>query len=122
MNHPDTDIFRAIVSDVAAERIRQEDLRAAGKFEKTAASEGSTDNVALRIYGEELTEALDEYDLVTRLQSSFGRLCRLGNDEAKDGENVPTAARSRLRKELVESAATLFAWIEKIDREAKPKH
>jgi NTP pyrophosphatase (non-canonical NTP hydrolase) len=84
---------------VGFERERQDELKAAGRFEFTCADDGLTLAEKLACLTEELGEVAQEV-----LTQEGHRLARdtLGTKEA-------------LRKELVQVAAVAVAWIESLD-------
>ncbi len=84
-----TDRMRDVLRAVAHERIRQEELKAAGKFTHTCADAELSDDACCRVLGEE-----------------FGEVCRALND----------GDLANLREELVQVAAVAVAWVERIDR------
>jgi NTP pyrophosphatase (non-canonical NTP hydrolase) len=83
----------AILWDVHAERLRQDELRAAGRFENTAATEP------------------DPFRSLAFLTEEVGEVARAviaASGAASDGGGD-------LRTELVQVAAVAVAWIERID-------
>jgi NTP pyrophosphatase (non-canonical NTP hydrolase) len=86
------------LTDVAAERVRQEQLRAQGRFPYTCAGDGLTPAEKLAVLAEE-----------------FGEVAR----EISDARNCRTEPNpKRLRAELVQVAAVAVAWVESLDAAA----
>lgn len=81
---------------VNAERIRQDTLKAEGRFEFTCADDGLTNAEKLACLTEELGEVAQEV------------LTQEGRRLARDTVGTPEA----LRKEIVQVAAVALAWIE----------
>lgn len=81
---------------VKTERIRQDGLKALGRFEFTCADDGLTNAEKLACLTEELGEVAQEV------------LTQEGRRLARDTVGTPEA----LRKELVQVAAVALAWIE----------
>lgn len=81
-----------IYADISKERVRQELLKAQGKFAHTAADPEVPNTDTLAVLVEEV-----------------GEVARALNDDA-EGTNF-----SHLREELVQVAAVAVAWIEKLD-------
>lgn len=81
---------------VKAERIRQDKLKAEGRFEFTCADDGLTNAEKLACLTEELGEVAQEV------------LTQEGRRLARDTVGTPEA----LRKEIVQVAAVALAWIE----------
>ena len=80
-----------VLMEIRKERLRQEDLKAAGKFKNTCADPGATNR--LEILGEE-----------------FGEVCRaLCEDD-----------QANLREELIQVAAVALAWVQGLDAEKVP--
>lgn len=94
-------LSRALVL-VELERERQEDLKAAGRFEFTCADAGMSNAEKMTVLMEELGEAAREV-----LTQSERRL-------ARDTDGTPRA----LRAELVQVAAVAVAWVEALLGEA----
>lgn len=93
------------LTDIAAERVRQEQLRHEGRFPYTCAGEGLTPAEKLAVLAEE-----------------FGEVAR----EISDARNCRTEPNpKRLRAELVQVAAVAVAWVESLDaaaaRAARPR-
>lgn len=80
--------FQSILSDVEAERFRQEELCALGKFEHTCAHPEWTDRQRLPVLVEEVGEV---------------------------ARAIQTGDLDNLREELVQVAAVAVAWVEAID-------
>lgn len=100
-----------VLDEVADERMRQEQLKASGKFLWTCA-----DNVALR---QRVERAITEPEKLAVLGEEFGEVCKEVVEEiiASD-RHLPSfeaEARSKLRKELLEVAAVCVAWVESLD-------
>jgi NTP pyrophosphatase (non-canonical NTP hydrolase) len=86
------------LTDVAAERVRQEQLRHDGRFPYTCAGDGLTPAEKLAVLAEE-----------------FGEVAR----EISDARNCRTEPNpKRLRAELVQVAAVAVAWVESLDAAA----
>lgn len=106
-----------ILEEVHRERLRQEKMKAEGRFRFTCADsdpDAMTDSEKLAVLGEEAGEAIDEY-IALRLQSLMGRVAREvltqeGRRLARDTEGTPEA----LRKELIQVCAVSVAWIESL--------
>jgi NTP pyrophosphatase (non-canonical NTP hydrolase) len=81
---------------VKAERIRQETLKAEGRFEFTCADDGLSNAEKLACLTEEIGEVAQEV------------LTQEGRRLARDTVGTPEA----LRKEIVQVAAVALAWIE----------
>ena len=97
---PQARIFGAI----AEERERQEQLRESGKFLYTCAS---PDFIAFTHFGR-----------ATVLGEEFGEVCRAALDVERiaEGRNDHSAARAKLRAELIQTAAVAVAWLESLDQ------
>jgi hypothetical protein len=94
--HPE---IKAVLDEVLAERLRQEQLLAAGKFSWTCADPRVPDPLKLTVLAEEFGEAARE-------------VCE-AIDPAK---RAPIETAQRLRKELIQIAAVAVAWAEAIER------
>lgn len=84
---------------VKAERIRQDHLKAEGRFEFTCADDGLTNAEKLACLAEELGEVAQEV------------LTQEGRRLARDTVGTKDA----LRKEIVQVAAVAVAWIEALE-------
>lgn len=78
-----------ILSEVAAERERQERLKASGKFTHTCADLEASVGYKTIVLGEE-----------------FGEVCRAAHDGKPD----------QLREELIQVAAVAVAWVQALDK------
>jgi hypothetical protein len=87
-----------ILHEVAGERTRQEQLKAEGKFDFTAAD--APHLAASAILTEEVGEAAREALALAGIVRETGDV-------------------TRLRKELIQVAAVAVAWVEKIDAETR---
>ncbi len=89
-----------ILFEIRAERIRQDELKAAGKFKMTCADPDMTDLRALSVLAEE-----------------FGEVSREVNEkEASEPGTLKFLEHKRkLREELIQMAAVCLAWVEKLD-------
>lgn len=87
--------MQPILKDITSERLRQERLRAAGKFTHTAATLGQTHDRRNSVLVEEV-----------------GEVARALNDNETPGE---------LRTELIQVAAVAVAWVEAIDVEEEAR-
>lgn len=96
---PNAHIYEAI----ADERTRQERLRESGKFLHTCASPDF--------------QAFTHFGRATVLGEEFGEVCRAALDAEKvaEGRHNPDGARSKLREELIQTAAVAVAYIEALD-------
>jgi hypothetical protein len=100
-----------VLDEVASERMRQEQLKASGKFLWTCA-----DNVALR---QKVERAITEPEKLAVLGEEFGEVSKevveeiIANDRLEPAKAA--ASRSKLRKELLEVAACCVAWVESLD-------
>lgn len=100
--HPRSVLMARALEMIAAERDRQDELVAAGKFGQTAAWPGMPNLLRLAVLGEEqgeVTEAVLEHDI---------------HDNTAKGR---ARWRQNLRAELVQVAAVAVAWLEGLDRE-----
>lgn len=88
----------AIYAAITDERIRQEQLKAAGQFTYTCADAAMTDGARVAVLGEE-----------------FGECCRAALERGVDGETAHDNHGKDLRKELIQLAAVAVAWIEALD-------
>ena len=88
-----------VLMDVRRERLRQDTLKAEGRFQYTCADNGLSLSEKLACLTEELGEVAQE------VLTQSGR--RLARDT--------TGSRENLRKELVQVAAVAVAWIEGMD-------
>lgn len=100
-----------VLDEVASERIRQEKLKAEGRFLWSCA-----DNEALR---DKMLRAITEPEKFAVLGEEFGEVAREVVEEiiAADRGHALRAfeCRCRLRKELLEVAACCVAWVESLD-------
>ena len=87
-----------IFSDIAAERARQEALKRSGRFRWTLADADMPDADRLAALGEE-----------------YGEVCRALLEA--HGE-VADVHGKELRKELIQVAAVVVAWVERLDRDS----
>lgn len=94
----DVKAFYGIVDDIMCERIRQEQLKAGGRFKYTCADPEMAPAEKCAVLGEEM-----------------GEVCRAVLEEGRLANDLHGKA---LRQELVQVAAVAVAWIEAIDREA----
>jgi NTP pyrophosphatase (non-canonical NTP hydrolase) len=83
-----------VFQEVHAERERQEELKAAGRFEETCADPGMSDFERFAVLGEEVGE------VAKAILEEAGRR-RRGDDD--------------LRTELTQVAAVAIAWLESIE-------
>lgn len=91
--------FGTIVTEILKERIRQEELKAKGKFDYSCADSECTDFEKLAILGEEFGEVSKEVN----------ELC----NHKRRGESVEIQVKvSRMKKELIQTAAVIVAWLE----------
>lgn len=88
-----------VLTCIAAERLRQERLKAAGRFKFTPADLGLSDPERLAVLAEE-----------------FGEVAR----EVAERVAGKTTDFAKLRAELVQVAAVAVAWVEFIDRDEVP--
>jgi NTP pyrophosphatase (non-canonical NTP hydrolase) len=90
----------SVFEQIAAERVRQQELLRAGKFTYTAASPVADNNRKLRILVEEVGEVAEAIDHLEQLN-----------------HNSPAAKRQRehLREELIQVAAVAVAWLEALE-------
>ncbi len=86
-----------ILSEIVAERKRQDRLKAEGKFKFTCADANIRETEAAAILCEEVGEVAREA-------------------LAWDGLEAGPADRKKLRTELIQVAAVAVAWIEKLDK------
>lgn len=84
-----------VVAAIASERIRQEQLREAGRFTHTAHTDGISDTTRLAILMEEVGELAGEV---------------LGSE----GVAFDRGAGDNLRKELLHVATVSVAWLERL--------
>lgn len=96
-------MFVKALSDLLNERVRQNELKAQGRFLYTCADRELAPAQKLAVLAEEFGE-------VARATLEVGAL-------VNDGRCV-TDAREALRKELVQVAAVAMAWVEGLDAEA----
>lgn len=89
-----------ILIEVGAERARQDQLKAAGRFAKTCA-DPMTNGARLAVLGEE-----------------FGEVCRAMLEIGEGGEVSYDKHGKDLRKELIQVAAVCVAWVEGLAAEA----
>lgn len=94
-----------IHEEISDERVRQERLRASGKFLHTCASPDF--------------RAFTHFGRVVVLGEEFGEVCRAALDVegAAEGRHDLITARAKLRAELIQVAAVAFAYIEALDQE-----
>lgn len=92
-----------IVDGILGERLRQEQLREEGRFTHTCASPEMSHEDCYLVLGEEVGEVARA--ILEGNRSHAESLDKHGKD---------------LRKELIQVAAVCMAWVERIDREAKP--
>jgi len=92
-----------ILSDIVKERIRQNELKSAGRFKYTCADIEMTDADCLPVLVEEVGE-------LSRALLESGKLA---NEKSFDLHGKD------MRKELVQVAAIAVAWIERIDNRDK---
>ena len=99
--HADT---KRVLDEVLAERLRQEQLLAKGKFAWTCADPQVSDADKLAVLGEEFGEAAREVNEATneRAWIAAGK---------RDGYELPIHRRNR-RAELIQVAAVAVAWAE----------
>lgn len=93
------DATTAALKAIRTERERQDQLKAAGRFEHTCADPEMTDLDCLPILGEE-----------------YGEVCKALCEKMG---LVNDLTKSNLRKELIQVAAVATAWIERLDRSSK---
>lgn len=100
-----------VLDEVASERMRQEQLKATGKFLWTCA-----DNEAFR---QKVLAAVTEPEKLAVLGEEFGEVCKEVVEEVIATDRMsPSRAfecRLKLRKELLEVAACCVAWVESLD-------
>lgn len=89
-----------IMSAIHAERMRQERLKAAGKFVFSCADAGISDLGRLAVLTEEVGEVAHE------LNEQIGKPAR---------RQAHFDSQARLRDELIQVAAVCVAWLEAID-------
>jgi hypothetical protein len=85
-----------VLEDIRTERIRQDELKAAGKFPRTAA------------------DSQPDAERLAYLSEEFGEV---GREVAEALISPKRRKRSKLRAELVQVAAVCVAWCEALDRE-----
>lgn len=102
-----------IFAQIVEERARQEQLREIGRFDHTCASLALSEERKLAIVAEEIGEMAKE---VTEIGFTFDRLRRTGDETWKQAIRHH---QTNLRKELIQSAAVLVAWLEAIQDEAE---
>ncbi len=100
-----------IFQDIDGERDRQEQLKAAGRFDFTCADVGMSDLLASAVVSEEVGESAEEFGLMMLM----ARLARHNGELARAVMQERDSARVKLRKELIQTAAVCVAWIEKLD-------
>lgn len=86
-----------VMDDIADERLRQDELKRAGKFHWTCADTGIRDESKLAVLAEE-----------------FGEVARLVVEQLIDRTRREP---EKLREELIQVAAVCAAWCEAIDKE-----
>ena len=98
-----TTMITEIFTEISFERVRQEGLRASGKFLYTCASPDFA--------------AFSHFARAAVLGEECGEVCRavLDVEQIAEGRNKPSEAKKRLRKELIEVAAVAVAYIEALD-------
>jgi uncharacterized protein DUF3310 len=84
--------------DIADERRRQEELKAAGKFKHTPADPELSDDARYRILGEEV-----------------GEVAKALNERDAAGAQARGAHNAHIREELIQTAAVCAAWVERLD-------
>lgn len=97
-------LFNEILRNVYAERLRQEQLRANGKFIATCATTGDeqmSEDRCFRVLGEEFGEVAQAID---DLEYPYGEAI------------LPTRQSiAHLREELIQVASVCVSWIERLD-------
>lgn len=105
MADSDTSVIQAaretILRDIHRERLRQDQLKAEGRFAYTCADPEMTHSERLTVLGEE-----------------FGETCHEVNEGIGANRKVNLM---KLRKELIQVAAVAMAWIESVEREINTK-
>jgi hypothetical protein len=111
-----------VLVDVQLERLRQEKLKADGKFKWTCADNHWTHNGAARIISldRKLSVLSEEFGEVSNEVVEYG----ITEDKyAEEGLNFPPHRVAyyfnRIRKELIQVAAVAVAWCEAIDKSGK---
>ena len=97
--------------DIEVERIRQEKLKAEGKFLFTCADK-IEDPIRLAILAEEFGEVAKE---VTEGIIFYDKVLQGKNKQTRN--EFETANRKKIRTELIQVAAVCVAWAEALDRE-----
>lgn len=90
-------IVKLLYEEIAQERLRQEQLREAGKFRATCATVGP--------------HSMNDFECLAVLGEEFGEVAR-AVCESMDGNSED---RAHLRTELIQTAAVAIAWIERLD-------
>lgn len=101
-----------VLAEVAAERARQEERKAAGRFKHTCADPEMNDYERYAVLGEEAGEAVDEH-MALKLSSLMGKVAReilTGGERRLARDTVGTV--DALRGELLQVAAVAVAWVE----------
>jgi len=96
-----------VIADVVRERLRQERLRAEGRFQFTCAEEGLTNAEKLAVLMEEVGEVARDV-----LNQEDRHLC------THDVVSTP----AKLREELIQVAAVAVAWAEALTTPDQPMH
>lgn len=96
-----------MLTEIAAERYRQEELREQGKFRYTCASAEMDNTERLAVLAEEFGEVALA---VCELMHAKHEECRMPAT-VRDQRDV-SATRANLREELVQVAAVCLAWLE----------
>jgi len=111
-----TDYVRiGVFTEIRNERNRQEQLRLQGKFLSTCATRGEhqmTEPQCMAVLSEEIGEAAKE---VVEIIIAEARL-HISNDET--WHQRIAARKKALRKELIQCAAVIVGWIERLDSES----
>lgn len=102
--------IEGIFTLIANERSRQNELKAAGRFAYTCADNELSDADRDTILTEEVGEVSDEA-LSLLLSKCKGRVSHEVNEGIGPGRTVN---REALRKELIQVAAVVVAWLENI--------
>ncbi len=105
VGHPGTKI---VLDEVLAERLRQEQLRAAGKFLWTCADPTKPNSEKLAVLSEEFGEVARE---VTELVIARDKFDARGS-AVEVFNTLHGKAMANLRKELIQVAAVAVAWAE----------
>lgn len=95
--------FDTSVDDVWKERLRQEKLKAEGRFAHTLAD-----------------AEMPDVDRIAALGEEYGEVCRALmalNGSVQESTHSRANDRTELRKELIQVCAVAFAWIEHLDNE-----